>query len=116
MGAEVQRDGGEYIRPTWRYTTKRKQGGGYTYPGDEIAQLEMLESIRNMLERIAASQMLQCDVRSAIYDIRNGQRRAQSQDEARFLERMARRVRKTSPDESAALLKAAARLRKRRIA
>lgn len=41
------------IRPTWAYTGADNQ-------------LEMLESIRNVLEDVKGSQMLQCDVAQAI--------------------------------------------------
>lgn len=39
------------------------------YPGHESAQVEMLESIRNVLIDIKNSQMLQCDVRTMIQNI-----------------------------------------------
>jgi hypothetical protein len=49
-------------RPTWAYTGTNQQ-------------LEMLESIRNTLEAIQRSQMLQCDVRHAIIDLAKTVRR-----------------------------------------
>lgn len=45
------------------------------YPGHESAQVEMLESIRNVLIDIKNSQMLQCDVRSMICEIRTNTER-----------------------------------------
>lgn len=64
MGARVQQKNGDnptwWNRPEWIYERKT--------PGNdlELAKLEMLESIRNMLEDIRQSQMMQCDVARAI--------------------------------------------------
>ena len=56
---------GKARRPEWNYTRGRKKPG--EWPGmDSIANLEMLESVRNVLEDVRGSQMLQCDVAHAI--------------------------------------------------
>ena len=55
---------GKEHRPSWDYVQRTKVG---QWPGStEQATLEMLESVRNVLEDIRGSQMLQCDVAHAI--------------------------------------------------
>jgi hypothetical protein len=78
------------------------------------AQLEMLESIRNVLEDIRGSQMLQCDVRHAIMDIREGLVQRTRADDARWLEKEAKRFQSSNPEHASALRTAAIKLRRRR--
>lgn len=58
----VTRNGSIGHRPSWDY-----QGRILNQRGLAIDTLEMLESVRNVLEAIQKSQMLQCDVAGAIY-------------------------------------------------
>lgn len=63
MAGEVtQRKNGRdsEARPSWVYEGKQ-----------EFLQLEMLESVRNVLDSIRSSQMLQCDVAWAIKGIQS---------------------------------------------
>jgi hypothetical protein len=62
----------KYIRPAWKYIRPDDKGSGGTI---ELSQLEMLESVRNVLEDIQRSQMLQCDVAYAIKDMAKTLRR-----------------------------------------
>lgn len=55
-------------RPTWTYD---KEG----WPGFDYATLWMLESIRDNMEQLNRSQMLQCDVAHAIKDLAKTLRR-----------------------------------------
>lgn len=64
--------GGEYKRPHWNHTRIR---GIDKFPGHPNAELEMLESIRNVLEDIQRAQTLQCDVAHAIKDMAKTLRR-----------------------------------------
>lgn len=107
MSGQVQTTRG-WLRPSWNYHRPSEN-----WPGMEAASLEMLESIRNLLENISRSQMLQCDVRHAILAIRDGQKRSQLQDDARWLERQARRT--ENAEEKDGLLRLAAKLRRRRV-
>ena len=52
-------------RPAWQHSRPDEQ----EYPGDGKATVEMLESCRNVLELIARSQMMQCDVAHAIKEM-----------------------------------------------
>jgi hypothetical protein len=60
-------------RPSWNY--RRKPKGESQWQSYEQAQLEMMESARNVLEDIRRSQMLQCDVAHAIKDMAKTLRR-----------------------------------------
>lgn len=62
--SNVQRNGIDH-RPKWNYINT---DSGNTQPGPRDI-LEMTESVRNTLEQIRDSQMLQCDVASAIKDM-----------------------------------------------
>ena len=58
----IQKLNGKFQRASWMY------------PADDDSTeatrlLEMLESVRNTVERVQTSQMLQCDVAHAIKDI-----------------------------------------------
>lgn len=59
--SKVERDGNGYARPAWNYV-----GTATGIAGVDLWQLEMLESIRNAIEALQQSQMLQCDVAHAI--------------------------------------------------
>jgi hypothetical protein len=62
MSANVKRNG-QPGRPTWNYTRekdRREEGANF----QDI--LEMTESVRNVLEDIQKSQMLECDIALAI--------------------------------------------------
>ena len=87
MSGEVQRKNSDkpanLVRPSWLY--KRTGSGDDT----ALSQLEMLESCRNVLEKIANSQMLQCDVRTMIAEIRYSAERTR-----KALERIDRRLAK----------------------
>lgn len=72
-------------RPAWRHN----RPAGNDYPGDNNASLEMLESIRNVLEDINKSQMLQCDVRQMILELRFNSERTR-----KAIERIDRRLAK----------------------
>lgn len=67
MNGEIQVKNGikptEWKRPAWIYVRPNSDGTGATM---DLSNLEMLESIRNVLEDVKNSQMLQCDVRGAI--------------------------------------------------
>jgi hypothetical protein len=61
MSSDTQRSG-KFNRPSWNYT-KGPNGG---WPGHDSASVEMLESIRNAVETLGQSQIMQCDVAHAI--------------------------------------------------
>jgi hypothetical protein len=62
MSGEITIRDGVRKRPSWNHGRNSSE----SFPGVENAQLEMLESIRNVCESILGSQMLQCDVALAI--------------------------------------------------
>lgn len=97
-------------RASWRYSRQRG-----VYPGDASAQLEMMESIRNVLEDISRSQMLQCSVASDIREIRRAAQRQTIGEHAQWLDREARRHRAHNPATADVLAAAAAKMRRRRV-
>lgn len=64
MAGEVHRGSNESFRPAYHF--EKDHPLVHWYPS---AQLEMLESIRNTMEAVHRSQMLQCDVAHAIKDM-----------------------------------------------
>lgn len=72
MSSAVNVGNGKYVRPSWNHS----RPAGEAWPGMENAQLEMLESIRNVLEDVKGSQMLQCDVAGAIKRMESEARQA----------------------------------------
>jgi len=76
----------------------------------------MLESIRNVLETIRDSQMLQCSVRRDIEEIRRSLQRRQIEETAAWLERQARACARKGDQQQATFYRSAAmRLRRRRV-
>jgi len=61
MSGEVEKQGGRWVRPRFAYDDTLAY---------ENCATQLLESIRNVLEDIKSSQMLQCDVRQDIREIR----------------------------------------------
>jgi hypothetical protein len=76
MSGEIERDG-KWVRPRFNHCTH-----GATTPQDAAAA-QMLESIRNILEDIQRSQMLQCDVRRDIWEIRLALQRKRREPKAK---------------------------------
>ena len=59
--SQVKRNG-VLGRPAWNYLRKGEEVGG----ANQQDVLEMIESVRNAIEQLGKSQMLQCDVALAI--------------------------------------------------
>jgi len=98
-------------RPTWQHNRPANGCFGYDSP-----QLEMLESIRNVLEQIQRSQMLSCDVRRDIAEIRRSLQRRHIEETAAWLEVQARSCARKGDQQQATFYRAAAiRLRRRRV-
>lgn len=85
MSGEILLTTGTRKRPSWKHSRITDT----SFPGAEYAQLEMLESIRNVMEEIKGSQMLQCDVAQAIKGMHEETRRTRL-----ILARMDRRLAK----------------------